>query len=64
MTKEQWKEVVRNTKRASKKKRLSKKELNDLMNAQIALGGFKDKENFTPKPNTELLGDILKKMGV
>ena len=49
MNRLEWKSVVGKTKWASKKKRLGKRELGELMNAQIVLGRIKPelpKENF------------------
>ncbi len=60
MRKVEWKKLCNFTKSASGKRRLGKKELGDLMSAQIALGNFKKKENWQGKPKTQSIRGILK----
>ena len=60
MTKDTWNMMVRKTAWASKKRKLGKRELFDLQNAQIALNSLKPKsDNFIEKDDPKSIGDIL-----
>jgi len=59
MTRLEWKTLCRKTKWASGKKRLTQKDLRGLMDAQIALGGFKKKATFVEKSGPLSIQQIL-----
>jgi hypothetical protein len=61
LNKQHWKELCRKTKFASKKRRLSKKELGEVMQAQIALNslGVFDKPQFSEQARVDPIHALM-----